>query len=253
MTKITEEQLIESLKSLKDIKPRKEWAVLLKSQILSEAKKTKVIKNPARFADFRSIFLQPKLAYSFAVLLLLIFGVFGFMKFSPYGNLSQQSPASVAQQTGLKQNVVALNSKIDNLVQITKEGKTDTIPSAKNDVKTTITALAKDLKDNPTQDPATLKDIATSLKTLSDVTGIDLSANPDVQDLYQTVVKNQIADLQKTTLTDDQKKTLAEAQDLYGKGDYNGALEKIWDLTNSTVNNQANSPSLINTTSPTNK
>ena len=36
MTKITQEQLIESLSQLKEIKPRKEWAVLLKSQILAE-------------------------------------------------------------------------------------------------------------------------------------------------------------------------------------------------------------------------
>ena len=36
MVKITQEQLIESLNQLKEIKPKKEWAVLLKSQILTE-------------------------------------------------------------------------------------------------------------------------------------------------------------------------------------------------------------------------
>ena len=52
---------------------------------------------------------------------------------------------------------------------------------------------SKNLKNNPTQDPATIKDIANSLKTLADVTGIDLATNSDVQNLYQTVVQNQIA------------------------------------------------------------
>lgn len=34
MVKITQKQLIEQIKQLKEIKPRKEWAILLKSQIL---------------------------------------------------------------------------------------------------------------------------------------------------------------------------------------------------------------------------
>ena len=83
------------------------------------------------------------------------------------------------------------------------------------------------MKDNPAQDPKTLKEIANSLKTLADVPGTDLSENQDVKDLYQTVTQSQIADLQKTTLTDEQKKTLAEIEDLYAQGKYADALEKI--------------------------
>ena len=90
-----------------------------------------------------------------------------------------------------------------------------------------ISQAAKDLKDNSIQDPNTLKEIASSLKTLADVQGTDLSANSDVEDLYQTVVQSQIADLQKTTLTDDQQKTLTQAEDLYGQGKYEQTLELL--------------------------
>ena len=83
------------------------------------------------------------------------------------------------------------------------------------------------MKNNPIQDPQTIKDIANSLKTLADVPGTDLTVNPDVKDLYKTVVESQIADLQKATLTADRKKTLSDAEDLYMQGKYTEALEMI--------------------------
>lgn len=237
MAKITEKQLISSLQQLKEIKPRQEWVVLLKSQILAESKvETRVAEQPAKFAGFINVFAQRKMVYSFAVMLLLIFGAFGLVKLMPSEKLPNKSTASLIGQTGIKQNVLALNTKINDLAQATKEGETGTIPSAKNDIKTTVSELAKNLKDNPTQDQETIKDIANSLKTLADVPGTDLTASPDVQDLYQTVVQSQIADLQKTTLIDDQKTILTDAENLYSQGKYQEALEEIYNI-NQTANN----------------
>ena len=62
---------------------------------------------------------------------------------------------------------------------------------------------------------------------MADVPGTDLSENSDVKDLYQTVVQSQIADLEKSTLTDDQANILIEIKSLYDQGKYNDALEKI--------------------------
>ena len=55
----------------------------------------------------------------------------------------------------------------------------------------------------------------------------DVASNQDVQDLMQTVVKSEITDLQKTTLTPAQKDTLAKAQILYDQGKYADALELL--------------------------
>ena len=60
MTKITQEQLIESLNQLKGIKPRREWAVLLKSQILSEQKEVIVKAQSVGFMDVISAIFAPK-------------------------------------------------------------------------------------------------------------------------------------------------------------------------------------------------
>jgi hypothetical protein len=237
MYKITQKQLIESLSQLKEIKPRKDWAVLLKSQILAEHKAIPVpvkVKSVGIMDIFSSLFFQKKLAYSFAAFVFVIIGLIGFARYTVPGDLlfpvrkiAEQSQAALTGQTGLQNNVAALNNRIHDLAQVAKEGRTDNIPSAISEINANAKDLAQNLKDNPAQNSETIKEIASGLKTLADVPGTDLSQNPDLKDLYQTVVQSQIADLQKTTLTDDQNKTLADAEDLYNKGKYTDALEKI--------------------------
>jgi len=247
---MNQKQLIEQLKTLKEIKPRKEWAVLLKSQILSPYTKVaiKVQKNQnvleaptperklksAGILDIlSSVFLQRRLAYAFAVVLFLIVGVFGFAQYTMPGDLlfpikkiAEQSQAALSGQIGLKQNMANLNNRINDLAQVAKQGRVDNVPSAISEIDTNASQLAKTLKDNPT-DIQTLKEIAVSLKTLANMPGTDLTANQNVKDLYQTVVENQIADLQKSTLTEEQQTTLAQAEDFYSQGKYTDALEKL--------------------------
>lgn len=238
MAKITEKKLIESLSQLKEIKPRREWAVLLKSQILAEKQaEVKVTEQPAQLSGimdiFSSLFFQKRLAYSLTATLVLLVGIFGFAELTvpgdllfPVKKLAEQSQASLVGQTAVQQNVVTLNSRINDLALVAKEGRKNSIPSAISEVSANVKDLTQKLKDSPT-DSQTLKEIATSLKTLADVPGTDLSENADVKDLYQTVVQSQIADLESLTLTDDQKIVLEEIKGLYDEGKYTDALEKI--------------------------
>ncbi len=240
MTSKTEKQLIEQIIALKEIKPRKEWAVLLKSQILIEKRvEANVINQPEAKSVgildiLSSIFFQRKLAYSFAVVLLMILGAFGFAQNTVPGDLlfpvkkiAEQSQAALTGHTGIKQNVVFLNNRINDLVQVTREGKDNNVSSAINEIKANATELVKDLKDNPTSDSQTLKDIAVGLKTLATVSGTDLTNSPGIEDLYQTVVQQQIGELEKVTLTDGQKVTLEEIKNLYDQEKYTDALEEI--------------------------
>jgi len=51
--------------------------------------------------------------------------------------------------------------------------------------------------------------LQTVLKTLADVPGADLTAAPEIENLNNALApyaENEIKDLEKTTLTDDQKK-----------------------------------------------
>ena len=233
MTKITDKQLIESLKQLQEIKPRKEWAVLLKSKVLAERTAAiKTIENPAQFAGFMNIFSKRQIAYSFATLLLLAAGIFGATKLLPANSVPQQT----ASLTG---NVADLNTKVTELKKNLSVGVSTNLKTAK--------AVADDIQR--------IKKLQT--KTLADISGTQNEKNLNnalslADNTLAPLVESEISDLQKTTLTVDQQKILVQAQDLYGKGDYSGALEQIWDLSNNT-GNTTNSQDLTNTTSPTNK
>lgn len=238
MSKISEKQLIKSLKQLKEIKPRKEWAVLLKSEILNPKSETKFVERPAKIIGimdiFSAVFFQRKMAYSFAALAFVIIGLIGFAQYTVPGDLlfsvkkiSEQSEAALIGQAPLLQNVATLNSRINDLAQVAKDGRKGNIPSAISEINANVSLLAKTLKNNPTNNPETIKEIASSLKTLASVPGTDLSENPEVKSLYEAVVQSQIVDLKKTTLTDEQKKALIEIEDLYNQGKHADALEKI--------------------------
>lgn len=245
MAKLTEEQLIGQIKTLKEIKPRKEWVSLLKSEILISNSKTNETKdkienlnfgfwNLFRNFDLGFRIYSKRLVYAFATLAFVIVGLVGFARNTvpgdllfPIKRLAEQSQASLTGQTKLSQDVANLNSRINDLAQVTKEGKKNSIPSAISEVRANASVLSKNLKDNPVKNQQTLKEIAASLKTLADVSGTDLTANEDVKDLYQTVVESQIIDLRKTSLTDEQKETLKEIEDLYNQEKYSEALEKI--------------------------
>jgi hypothetical protein len=236
---MNQQQLINSIKELKEIKPRKEWAVLLKSQILQEPAKNKIGNwEIGRLVENCKLIIENsftrKLAYAFAAFIFVIFGMFGFARYTMPGDLlfpikkiAEQSQASLTGQTSLKQNVASLNNRINDLAQVAKEGKKDNIPSAISEISANATELAKNLKDNPAKDPQTIKDIAKSLKTLADVPGTDLTENPAVKDLYQAVAYAEISDLEKSTLTEGQLTILEHIKDLYSQEKYSDALEEI--------------------------
>ncbi len=238
MTKLTEKQLIETLRCLKEIKPREDWAGLLKAQILAEKKEAVVAEKIGIMEVLSNVFLQRKMAYSFATLAFLIIGLIGFAETTvpgdllfPVKKLAEQSQAALLGQTGIQKSVAVLNNRINELAQATKDGKSESVSSAITEISANAKDLAEGLKNNTIDDKNAIQQIADSLKVLAD-TGADLSNDQDVMDLYQIVAANQIEDLQNTTLTDEQKLILAEAESLYEEGKYADSLEKILTINN---------------------
>ena len=195
MEKLTEVQIIAQLRHLKEIKPNKEWASLLKSTLLESKVPGRMTGAvPVQRATFmdtvRFVFTPRKLVYSFAVILFMVVGI------SVFENLPQKSAVAPAKQTAV---------------------------IIKNQISATAKTLVQNLKENPAQDSQTIKTLA---KTLADMPG-DVAATQDVKDLVQAVVQAEIADLQKTTLTETQQYILTNAQKLYDQGKYTDALELL--------------------------
>ncbi len=230
MANKTEKQLIDSLLKLKEIKPREEWASLLKSQILEDSQNTETTAQKVNFVSaISALFANRKLAYVYGLSALAILVVsLGFISLVPQQEVV--APAQVASLQNvlvLSDEVAVLNNKISDLEAVSKEGNKEKITPVETEVKDKVSALAKNLKDNPKQDPETIKEIAISLKTLASVSGSDVTDSPEISDLYKAITESQIEDLKETTLTEDQEEALKEIEDLYLQEKYLEALEKI--------------------------
>lgn len=239
MNKISEKQLILQLKELKNIKPREEWVSLLKSKILAETKTEFVAqKNTGKLIGILDIisasFFQKKMAYAMATLVFMIVGVLGFAQYTMPGDLlfpikkiAEQSSASLTGQNVLTQSVLSFNNRVNDLAQISKEGRAGNIPSTIAEVNQNISELSKTLKNNPVKDPVVIKEIAATLKTLASVKGTDVNQSQEVKDLYETIVSSQIEDFKNTTLTTNQKDILEIAEKFYKEGKFSDALEQL--------------------------
>jgi len=239
MPKIDEKQFIDQIRMLKTIKPKKSWA---DSVLQSIVKEEQIQTNPLRFSDVvrnaYSLLLQRKFAYSLALFAFVIVFL-SVAHFTMPGdnvlvikNLAEQSQATLAAQAQLHQNIANLNNKINDLAQVSKQGKKENVPSVVHEINTNAVALKKSLNET-SAGKQEINEIANSLKTLASVSGssgVDISESPDLKDLYKTVVENQIKDLENSTLTDDQNKVLEGIKDLYAKGEYSEALEMMLEI-----------------------
>src|SRR3989344_1453251 len=123
MPKTTEKELILKLQTLKDIKPRQDWVVFAKREILGGNKITIKASYKEKFLgvlDFLpALTYQRKLTYAFATLLLIMVGTLGFAQYTMPGDLlfsvkkvTEQSQAALSGQTNLRQNMANLSNRI---------------------------------------------------------------------------------------------------------------------------------------------
>ena len=264
MAKITEKQLISAIKELKEIKPRKEWAVLFKSTLLDNRVSNRISGQiPAQKIGNWEIekFIENwklkignsfarRLAYSFATLLFIMVGIFGFAQSTlpgdvlfPIRRISEQSQAALAGANSLQNNIAVYDKRVQDLVSAVKNDRKANIPSAISEVKQSMTEAVKSIADAVKQeDGKSIKDIAADVKRIQegqkklqtlglDIGGADDSAD-ELNNILEPLVQGEIADLEKSTLTEDQQKTLQEIKELYDKADYAGALEQILMINN---------------------
>jgi len=248
---MTEKQLIENLKSLKGIKPRQEWASLLKSEILNPKLETNYNYQKNKFSKFISNFkfqisnsFFRRAAYSLATIAFVMIGVLGFAQSTlpgdalfPFKKIAEQSQAALIGANTLQNNFDAYDRRVQDLVRIVAEDKQSNIPSAINEVKESMAVAVKSVTDIVKQeDGKSLKDIVADVKKIEDnqnqlkTLGVDVGESEEVNELNSVLaplVRSEIDSLEKATLSDVQKETLEEINVLYEQEKYSDALEKI--------------------------
>jgi len=235
----TQNGLINRLASLKQVKPNQEWVVLTKNQILIHTFVAPKVQK-ADYVVFWKGFFQStftkKLAYSMAVLLFVVsVGTFFVFKNS-FVNDQNNVAKNDSSLASLQSSVASFTEKSKNLSQVAKYNP-ENVPTAVQEVSDAAKNLTAQIQKNP----KLAKDVALEInnnKTYLDIQGSDEDDLKETSsNLYKTVVKQMIKDLEAQTLTDSQQESLDAVKSLYDDGNYTSALENILLLNNSISSN----------------
>lgn len=230
---LTENQLIQKIQELKQIKPDKDWAVLCKRRILPESPSWQE-QLSIIFGNLPRLFLQPKPVLAVSItLILLVAGLVFYLDREPT-EIAQQLPAELEQA---KMIVIALEELQTEVNQATKELKKIQEPQkvleARNVVVPTIEAARNIIVETERleQDIRNKQDRILAVKTSIDELESALDEALAIQ------AKRLIQDLETKTLTETQKQVLEQAKTAYQKGDYNIALINAVFVTQLNIDN----------------
>ena len=223
----TNTDLIKKIEMLKEIKPRKEWVVLTKKDILG-------IESKLSF----NWFLKPALAGAFT--LCLLGGTFILTKSAmpgdylyPLKKIAQKTIIYVASEKERPTMQLGFaNEKLENLIKVAENNQSTKLAPIINEYKADISEATKSLtktdKINVKEIVATAKKIEENKKALADL-GINIGDEPNA---LAKVVELQIKDLEKSSLSEKQLETLGQVKKDYENGNYSQALENILLLSN---------------------
>lgn len=243
-----EKQLIRHLKELAEIKPRKDWVLLVKNQILKEEPKLDL--SLFSFPLFRY-----KLAFAPIISVLIIIGLFGFVQKTVPGDtfFSVKKMAETAQVTFSsnvekpKTQLKLANKRLEELNRIAETNQVRSLDSAIKEFQLSIVQAVKDLAEmdlNVTSsDPMVMKEIVAETQKLKEnkekveaVLGTTIGDTDELTSALSRLEKQTaaylLADLSQRTLSEEDQVLLTEAKEDFEAGDYAGALEKIWLLSN---------------------
>ncbi|MCK5044555.1 hypothetical protein KAR26_02410 [Candidatus Parcubacteria bacterium] len=260
---MTDTELIQKIRKLKQIKPREEWVVLTKNKMFDI--KDEVIENTAEqtteaktgikeilIGAFKMLNYRPAMAatVSFAFLFVLFVSAQnslpGDSLFS-IKKITEQVRIELASQTEKPKVQLELAEKrLTELAKIADANLGKNLASAIEEFEKTAKKSARALKEMSAVDDYKIdKEIVAVIEAIEEKTKniektlavqIDTSAFTESADSYyricQLEVEQQITDFENSTLTVEQEGLLQTAKQHYKEGDCNQALEVIFILSN---------------------
>ena len=233
---MTEKDLIKQLKHLKEIKPRNDWVLLTKRQILPE-------ETSAEQSVFSMLgVFQWKLAFAPVISVFIVIGLFGFAKITVPGDflfpvkkaaeIAQVGLSSGAEKTG--GHLKLANRRLEELSAIAEANRVRSLAPTIKDFQDNMAEAVNGLSMT---DSSSLKELVAETQKLQEnkqkvesVLGIQIGG--ETNNLENQLVSYLISDLGKRSLNEEDQKLLAEAKEYSETGDYTLALEKLLVLTN---------------------
>lgn len=233
MVTLTEKELIGKLKELRQITPRKDWAVLTKTRILAQEPEYRRRASVSFFP-----FLKPKPAFAgFIALFMVVGGFYVAVKNSLPGEslyairrIAHQGEAFFVSEQ--EKPVFQLKLANDRLEDLTKVSARNLAPTL-DEFQANISQAAKELvkMDAATSTPLAIKKIIEETKKLeenkqkAESLGVVIDGTEELDNILQAIVGNLIEDLEQRSLTEDKEEVLSQMKELFGAEKYSQALE----------------------------
>lgn len=235
---MTEKNLINRIKELKQIEPRKYWVFLTKSQILGTESFDR--ERVSVISVLRRLVFQPRMAYASLIILGLFISVFSFAQsslpgefFFPLKKITEKSQTMfISKAEKPKFQLELTNRRLEELTKIAQENQTLKLAPAINEFQKSAAEAAKKLKE-PQKITKEVVDETKKLlenKERLEVLGVVIGETEELDDAIRNIVESQIKDLEERSLTDEQKEILEIAKENLGEGDLSQALEKVLEI-----------------------
>jgi len=226
---MTKKELIGKIRELRQIKPRKDWVLLTKSQILGEEK--------PKFELFP--FFKP--VYAGLFLFLILLSLLEFSRAALPGEplyllkraVEKGQAIFVSQEEQPKFNLELANKRLEELNQIAQNNETKKLAPAISEFQANVSEVAKNLARVKKVDKgivAQAQKLQDNKEKVEKVLATKIETKEYDNALAQ-LVEREIQDLEGRTLTEEQNAILEGAKADFEAGNYSEALIKIYNLS----------------------
>ncbi|MCX6760091.1 MAG: hypothetical protein NTW46_01995 [Candidatus Nealsonbacteria bacterium] len=232
-----EKDIIAKLQTLKEIKPNKDWAVFVKSQILKEESKRNVFAPIGSAWQILKIVFGNQYAFAGAIVLFIVMGTFGFsLKSNPEEIVSsiieQSQMAFMTGEQKVDYNLDKASQQMDDLTKAAQENDTNKINPALNEYKASISAAAQNLANET--DKTKIKETVARVKELENKEGlvqslgVVLGDNLEKDSALVKLISDQVKELEaKKDLSPENIRNVNQIKDFCEKGYFTEALDLI--------------------------
>lgn len=226
---ISDQELISKLQTLKQIAPSKEWVFSAKMQILEQNKVfAPVMQSEGQgiLHILQSFLYNRRIAYSFAVLLLLVFGGYALSPITELKNTDNKpSVALLAAEAELKNNFKIMAEKSENLA-LAIEREPQRIESAIAETKVAVKNVTESIRKEPELTNTIASEVSKS-RTYLTIAGEDSDLKEAADGFHKLICERMLPVLEKNAVLEEDQQLLKDIKAMYENKEYALAFENM--------------------------
>lgn len=244
---MTEAKIVQKIKLLKQIEPRKDWVILTRKQIFGEED---LGKRSLSFEVFPRLFFLWKPALATLAILLVLFGNFSFVQSSLPGDLlyplkkitEKSQVVFVSEINKPRVQLELANKRLEELARIAQTNQTQKLAPAINEFQASTVEAAKNLSKIVKSDKKAdniVKEVVLQTQKLEEkkkkieALGVVVGESSELESAMKELVEREIREFENRTLSENQEKILEEIKTDFETGNYSEALTKILNINQS--------------------